>query len=678
VKPALVLIDLQYDFLFSRGLQPPPGEVVARVAELLDACRHAAVPVIHVWTSVRRDPDERMPHWRASGRWLCEEGTPGHQPPDQLRPIDNECIIHKQGFSPFVTSDLEMTLRAQAVDTLLLAGVHLHGCIRATALDAYQRGLSVWIVAEGVASNDALHAEVSIRYLNARGIRLVSSAEVLHEIDGGERARSLAVVELPSAIIDGRAHCAAGPVSGIHTAPRQRTEQLWTLRDAGPAEVSATTAAAERAQWAWRGIGRDKRLDLLAGWRNRLAAERAFIVHQLAIEVGKPLRDGEAEVDFALALIDAHLERGAACRLNESGAGWAHCRRPLGVVAIITPFNNPLGIPVGKIAPAVVHGNAVVWKPAPAGSGVALALHRLLLEAGWPPGLVNVICGGSITARLLMSDPHVNAVSITGSPAAGLSAQVTCARRTIPLQAELGGNNAAIVWKDANLTAAAAAIAAGAFGCAGQRCTANRRAVVAEAIYDSFVENLERATAALAWGDPLDATTQVGPLISDAARVRAAAAVARAQGAGCVIRAPHAGGAQERSLIARGAYLAPTIVECHDPEAELVQEETFGPVLVLQRAADWAQAIARCNGVRHALVAALFSSDPHVQESFLEEAQAGVLKLNSSTAGVAADAPFGGWGISGIGPPEHGGGDEAFYTRGQTLYCPSAPDSRDK
>jgi acyl-CoA reductase-like NAD-dependent aldehyde dehydrogenase len=265
-----------------------------------------------------------------------------------------------------------------------------------------------------------------------------------------------------------------------------------------------------------------------------------------------------------------------------------------------------------------------------------------------------------------MSDPNVDAVALTGSSQAGFAAQEICASRCIPLQAELGGNNAALVWPDADLAEAAHQIAEGAFAMAGQRCTANRRVVVHKECRDELLERLVQETAALPWGDPRDPETHVGPLVDHAARERVAAVVAEADPGVQHVIVPHRRSAPHGQV--DGAWYPPTIVSCDEPSHELVQEETFGPVLVVQTAEDFDHAIALVNGVRQGLVSALFSSSPEVTARFLKEAKAGVVKINLSTADAEVDAPFGGWKWSGIGPPEHGAFDRDFYTRPQAVY----------
>ena len=251
--------------------------------------------------------------------------------------------------------------------------------------------------------------------------------------------------------------------------------------------------------------------------------------------------------------------------------------------------------------------------------------------------------------------------------AAGRAAQDICAERHIPLQAELGGNNAAIIWPDADLAAAARAVAAGALEMAGQRCTANRRVIVHDDCRETFVPLLLKATAALKWGDPSETDTVIGPMVSTAHRDRVAALVQRAASYCDALLLPLGG--EPRSVGTHGAkFYPPTIIFCDDPAAKIVQEETFGPVLVVQKAPDWDAAINLCNGVRQGLAAAVFTASDEVASRFLDEAEAGMLKVNQATSNAMVDAPFGGWKASGFGPPEHGQFDVEFCTRPQTVY----------
>ena len=690
MKRALLLIDLQEDYLGATGLVPARGEVVARAAWLLARCRAAGVPVVHVWTTVHRDADrDRRPsHWRRDGVWRCVAGTPGHATPAALAPAPGEHVVHKTHFSAFSADGLDVWLRHRGVGEVWLAGVHAHACVRATALDADRLGFAVQVAADAVASDQPLHADETRRYLTRRCAAFVPAASLLAapaETPPGARARGAvpsAPDRLPAAMIGGvpRQQHPERSVTLPHECPGERGRVLWHLPVAAQHEVDDAAKASHAAGVAWRASGVETRLALADRIAQGVERERDALAHRMAVEIGKPLADARLEVDFALALIRAARSRAASVLahgdLVPTPAGIER-RRPLGTVALVTPWNVPLAIPLGKLVPALLYGNTAVWKPAPAGSGVALELLRLLREAGTPPDAVAVLFGDHTTAERLMAHAAIDAVSLTGSSAVGTCAQAICAARRIPLQAELGGNNAAIVWSAGDRDDAAAKIAAGAFGSAGQRCTANRRVIVDARTADDFVARLLDATGALAWGDPLDPATRVGPLVSAAACERVAGVVERARAAGAtVLKAPpHV--AHERALARVGAYLPPTIVRCDDPRAEVVQEETFGPVLVVQSAGSLDEALALLNAVPQGLVAALFSGVREERARFLELAHAGILKIGSATAGVGAEPPFSGWKASGVGPAEHGSGDPEFYTRPQAVYVEDAPRRRE-
>jgi acyl-CoA reductase-like NAD-dependent aldehyde dehydrogenase/nicotinamidase-related amidase len=651
VNATLLLIDLQNDYLAAPGLQPAAPALVARAAVLLDGFRAHGLPVIHVWTTVDRAVDERMPHWRRAGKWSCVAGTPGHEPPAPLRPRPGEPVVAKTFYSGFADTALDARLRSLGCAEVVIAGVHTHGCIRASALDAYQRGYTVTVAEDATGSDDALHAAVTRRYLRDRAARWVPVEAILAGLAGGY-----------------------GPAGGhpegrlVHVSPRARGRVLWEVPVAGRPEVARAARAARQAAGAWRRSPPPARAEVLRRLAGLLGDNAAALANQVAEEVGKPVTQAAAEVRRTQDILHDLAGRSAEPLEVDSAADARYRYRPLGVLAVVSPWNNPLAIPVGKIAPALLYGNTVVWKPAPAGTGVALRLVELLREAGCPESVVGLATGDHETAQLLAGDGEVDAVTLSGSLEAGYALQEICARRHAPFQAELGGNNAAVVWRDADLPDAAARIAEAAFGFAGQRCTANRRAVVAADCYETFLVHLRTAVAGLVWGDPLEPATQVGPLISAAKRDQVAAVVGRAVPAAGRVLVPHEEQANGEELWRAGAYYPPTIVCVDDPALEIVQEETFGPVLVVQRAADFAEALELCNGVRQGLVAALFSRSADIQERFLDGARAGILKLNRGTADADARTPFGGWKASGVGPPEHGPADREFHTRTQAVY----------
>ncbi len=645
MNPALLLVDLQGDHLATLQPQTPANTLVTRAAALLDGCRARHLPVIHIWTTISRDDDRRLPHWKKNDRWCCVAGTDGHQAPGPLQPVENESVVNKSGFNGFANGGLDAALKRMNCKAVILAGVHLHACVRTAAVECLERGLQVIVAEDAVASNDPVHAAATRRWLAERSVEFVCTHEILSRLDGN------------------------APAKLIHRSPRETEQVLFEIPLAGADEIAAATQSAQEAWQIWRRTEPGARCEILERAAARLEAAAPDLARQMALEIGKPVSHGREEIGRAAANIRDVIGRAAAFAFQKREAAGILFHQPLGVVALISPWNNPVAIPLGKIAPALVYGNAVVWKPAPAASKISDVILRLLREAGVPGGAVQILPGDHTTAQSLAADENVGAVTLTSSAAAGFAIQEICARRFLPLQAELSGNNAAIVWDDAALPRAAAQIAQGAFGFAGQRCTANRRAIVSAAKFEAFLGELKTAAEKLIWGDPLEPATDIGPVIHAGRREEQMALVSAAQNSGAAHRVEFlfAGRAKE-SWTKTGAYIQPVIVCCDDPGHPLVQEETMSPLLVVQRAEDFAHALELCNGVGHGLVAALFSDSADLQQKFLAEARAGVLKINSATAGVDVSLPFGGWKMSGLGPPEHGEADRLFYTRMQAVY----------
>ncbi len=634
MKPALLLVDLQNDYLAAPDLQPTAEVLIAQTTALLAQCRQSEIPVIHIWTTVRREDDRRLPHWRKENRWQCVAGTSGHATPASLAPRSGETVVHKSGFNAFADGQLDAALKRLDRDTVILAGMHLHTCVRVAAMECMERGYSVRIAEDAVASNDPIHAASTLRWLDARG-----------------------------------AGAFACQPTFSHRSPRHTEQVLFEVPPAGTQEVASEAALAQEAWKQWRGTSLLSRWEILDRAADQLDAAAPELARQMAIEIGKPVTHGLEEVRRGAANIRDVVRRAREFPVATKEGGGVVRHQPLGVVALISPWNNPVAIPVGKIAPALAYGNTVIWKPAPAATGIAQALLKLLRQAGVPDNAVRLLPGDHTTAHALSSHPSIAAVTLTGSLAARYSMQEICARRMVPLQAELNGNNAAIVWDDGDLSHTAKQVAWGAFGFAGQRCTANRRVIVSRTRFAALLEALKTAAESLFWGDPLDQATDIGPVISLYKRDETIALLNRARSDPDVhsVEMLQKSRAQE-PFVNAGAYAQPAILCCDLEDHPVVQEETMSPLLVVQRAEDFEHALALCNATRYGLAAALFSNVREIQEKFLAGAQAGILKINSSTAGADISLPFGGWKASGIGPPEHGEADRLFYTRMQAVY----------
>jgi len=663
---ALLLVDLQYDFLERTRLQPEPEWLCARAAALLAAARSAGVAVAHAHTVVRADGSDRMPHWKRDGVWQCVEGSRGAAPPPALIPAKGELVARKQYFSAFGDARLDSWLRQRGVRRLIVAGLYLQSCVRATALDAYERGYEVVLADDAIGTTEPLHAELTRAYLAARSAEVRSTAALIAELGNAVAIQAQAVFDVPAAVISGERRRAAGATVIVHRAPCRRDEVLTEVPQSGAAEVAAAARTCDEARPSWARSAAKERAALLDRWASEIEAGRTHLVDLVIRETGKPRRFAEEEIGRAAAhaRIAGALAVDPARQTRSIAAGVAAAARPLGVVGLITPWNNAVAIPVGKIAPALAFGNAVVFKPAPQASAVALALLECLERGGVPAGLVNAVFGGADSARAVCREPNVTAVSVTGSLATGRAVAACCAERMIPLQAELGGNNAALVLADADLEAAAASLARAAFGFAGQRCTAIRRFVVERPVLRRFTELVRAATAALANGDPGDAATEVGPLISADKRDDVRAAIERAVAAG----AKRLIGGEVPRGREHGAWLEPALLGDVDPQSRIAQEELFGPVAVILEARDLDDALAIGNAVPHGLVFAAHTSDAKARARVLETAQAGIVQLGSGPLLIHPHAPFSGWKASGLGPPEHGVWDADFYSRVQAVY----------
>ena len=664
-RTAFLLVDLQNDFLERPGVVPPADALCARVAVLLAAARRRSMPIAHVQTLTRADGSDAMPHWRRLGRSACVEGTRGALPPPALTPADGELVVRKRFFSAFADPRLDAWLRERQVGRLLVAGVYLHGCVRAAVLDAYERGYEVAVVDDAVGTTEPLHAEITRAYLAERAATFVRTDAVLAELEPAATAAAPAAC-LPAAVIAGAPRPAAPDRACVlHRNPCRSTEVLAEVPLGDAPEIAAAAAAGAAAQDAWARTDPSARADLLERWAEDLAAQRDRLTDLVVREVGKPRRAAAEEVGRAAAhaRVAAELVR-ASADPSRIAPGVVARQRPIGVVGLITPWNNPLAIPVGKIAPALGFGNAVVLKPAPEASATALALLEGLQRVGLPTGLANAVLGDGTTARALCREPRIAAIAVTGSIATGRVVAGLCALAMKPLQAELGGNNAAIVLGDADLERTAHDLARAAFAFAGQRCTAIRRIVVEASVAARFTALMTAAVAALVNGEPDDPATEVGPLISSEKRARVIAAIedAVANGARVLV------GGSVPPALAHGAWLTPALLSAVEPHSRIAQDETFAPVAVILPARDLDEALAIANGVPHGLVMSVHTQDERLRARVREAAEAGILQLGAGPLAVHPRAPFSGWKASGLGPPEHGIWDAAFYARTQAVY----------
>jgi acyl-CoA reductase-like NAD-dependent aldehyde dehydrogenase len=391
---------------------------------------------------------------------------------------------------------------------------------------------------------------------------------------------------------------------------------------------------------------------------------------ELTREEGKTLAEGIGEVRRAAQILRyyggaADREAGSVYSSPRAGEQILVTRKPIGVVGIVTPFNFPIAIPAWKIAPALVYGNTVVFKPASAVPVLAMRLTEALVEAGLPAGVLNLVIAGGAVASALAEHPGGDAISFTGSTGVGRGIAATAAARGVPVQAEMGGKNAAVVLADADLDLAVEQVMLGAFRSSGQKCTATSRLIVADAVADEFLAQLAIRVKGLEVGDPMQASVAVGPVVNESScrYIQQRTADALADGARVVASAEdHQSGSGD------GYFVTPTVLQLPSVEAPLWSEELFGPVLSVLRAPSTEQAFALANSGEYGLSAAVFTTDLSRALAAVDDLDVGVLHVNSESAGADPHVPFGGAKRSGYGPKEQGDAAREFFTHTTTVY----------
>jgi aldehyde dehydrogenase (NAD+) len=427
---------------------------------------------------------------------------------------------------------------------------------------------------------------------------------------------------------------------------------------AAAGDPRAAVGRAVAAQPAWAAEPAERRAAILRAFAGAVEADAGRLADLLLREVGKRLADAEGEVAWTALSARWYADHPPA----EERAGSARvARRPIGVVGAITPWNVPLVTPAWKWLPALVAGNAVVWKPSERATGIAVAARDLLHAAGVPANVLQLVPGGPGTARALAADERVGAVHFTGSGAAGRALAALAAPRFARLALELGGLNPAIVLGDADLDVAADCIVACGTALAGQKCTATRRVLVDAAVAEPLTARLGERIGRLHVGDPRDPATDVGPLIGPAARAAAESAVERACEAGAELLA-------QAPVAAGDALFSPVLLGGLAADDPLRREELFAPVISIEPFATPDAAWAEANAASYGLSAAVYGRDPELLAQAAARVRSGVLALNRRGDDVELEAPFGGRARSGNGQPEGGAYAYAAVTDLQAVY----------
>ncbi|MEO0387010.1 MAG: aldehyde dehydrogenase family protein [Pseudomonadota bacterium] len=468
--------------------------------------------------------------------------------------------------------------------------------------------------------------------------------------------------------IDGQPVSGAGERADIN--PSDTADTIAVHAEAGRAEAEAAIAAAKAAAPAWALSGPQTRHDILKTAGDEILARRDEIGRLLAREEGKTLKEGIGETVragqvFLFFAGETLRQTGDVLPSIRPGIEVQVTREPVGAVGVITPWNFPMAIPAWKIAPALAHGNTVVFKPAELVPGCAWAMTEILHRAGLPPGVLNLVTGpGRVVGQAMLDAPALDAITFTGSTATGRLIAEACVRHHRKFQLEMGGKNPLVVLDDADLDLAVAAALDGAFFSTGQRCTASSRLIVTEGIHNRFVERLAEAMRALTVDDALKPGTEIGPVVDETqlAQNLRYLDIARAEGGN--LRA----GGERLSRATEGFYLSPALITDTTPAMTINREEVFGPIASVLRVPDYEAALNAANDTEFGLSAGICTSSLKHASHFRRHVEAGMVMVNLPTAGVDYHVPFGGRKRSSFGPREQGAYAREFFTTVKTAY----------
>ncbi len=462
--------------------------------------------------------------------------------------------------------------------------------------------------------------------------------------------------------------------------PARKTESVGEFQTSTAEDATVAVEAARAALPGWANTPAPGRASVLFRALEILGRRADEIARTITTEEGKPIGDAIGEVKRAMNIIEYAAGEGRRMfgytTPSELPNTVAYTiKRPLGVVGIITPWNFPIAIPAWKIAPALICGNALVFKPASSTPLSAVMLVEVFEEAGLPPGVLNLVTGpGAQVGNALVENTGVNGISFTGSTEIGTDLYAKSAQRLKKVQAEMGGKNAVILLADADMDKALGGIVQGAFGSTGQRCTATSRVIVEEGVYDEFMEGLIDRTSKLKIGDGIDPAMDVAPLSSQSQydKVLEYIGVGTEEGA----HLAYGGHGLTEGQYSEGFYVEPTVFTDVSPDMRIAREEIFGPVLTVFKARNLEEAIQISNSVEFGLSSSVYTKDLTRAFEYINTVETGMVHVNAPTLGGEVHLPFGGLKASGVGQREQGTEAFDFFTETITVYIDHAQAPR--
>ena len=462
--------------------------------------------------------------------------------------------------------------------------------------------------------------------------------------------------------------------------PARKTESVGEFQTSTAEDATVAVEAARAALPGWANTPAPGRARVLFRALEIMGRRADEIARTITTEEGKPIGDAIGEVKRAMNIIEYAAGEGRRMfgytTPSELPNTVAYTiKRPLGVVGIITPWNFPIAIPAWKIAPALICGNALVFKPASSTPLSAVKLVEVFEEAGLPPGVLNLVTGpGAQVGNALVENTGVNGISFTGSTEIGTDLYAKSAQRLKKVQAEMGGKNAVILLADADMDKALGGIVQGAFGSTGQRCTATSRVIVEEGVYDQFMEGLIDRTSKLKIGDGIDPAMDVAPLSSQSQydKVLEYIGVGTEEGA----HLAYGGHGLTEGEYSEGFYVEPTVFTDVSPDMRIAREEIFGPVLTVFKARNLEEAIQISNSVEFGLSSSVYTKDLTRAFEYINTVETGMVHVNAPTLGGEVHLPFGGLKASGVGQREQGTEAFDFFTETITVYIDHAQAPR--
>lgn len=445
---------------------------------------------------------------------------------------------------------------------------------------------------------------------------------------------------------------------------------IGTFVSGQPEDVTAAVDAAAKAFPAWRDTPVPLRGEILLRIANDIKLHKEEIARIVTSEMGKVIAEGRGDVQEAIDFLQYMAGEGRRLEGETvpSELRSKFCmtiRQPKGVVACITPWNFPTAIPNWKMAAALISGNTIVFKPASNTSRCGAEVVRAYERAGLPPGVVNFVTGsGAVVGNAIVSDPRVRAVSFTGGVETGREVYERAARGLKAVHLELGGKNPVILMDDADLNLALDGVLFGAFGTAGQRCTATSRLIVHEKVFEEFLERLIARLKKFRLGDPLDAETDMGPVASadQEKKILEYIEVGKKEATLRFGGKKVTGGAFDR-----GFFIEPTIFETRHG-SRISKEEIFGPVLSAIKVSSYEEAVRVANDVDYGLSSAIYTRDVNRAFRAMQELEAGITYINAPTIGAEVQLPFGGIKNTGNGGREAGTAAIEAFTEIKTVY----------